>query len=793
MIARHGGRPPKKLAPALACYHAGRPDESMALLVALTDEMRSSTEGRTQRTLGLAWEVRSQIEFDRGNDEAALQALFTAEEALSADPENRDILGLVQFGIGTHIGEFPQYFHVALDYFRRTQRSLAGIAQYAPHVEAARQHELTLTEESGDWRERRERLTRTIAELRHSFASMPKGRLRPKIARHRANVEWQIASTMFSLGVLLLENGDDAEVEQGLELMCDEMVVTPDDHDSFFDNLVNVAAALDRPLVKLPSRFTALVAAGHDIARRTGDPAHRAAAHFLSGVLHAKSARPEDLEKGLKDALSALADAEDVFASTRVVDLRRAQLAKFDQYRHLALSLSTRLGLASTTGELIESTRPQVLPVPPSRNPSEDELPPNSSSFGEACRVTVGGSSVVADAASSLGIAKKQTVSLDGAIEAVGGPHAWWWGCWFSLGQVFWATRDPAGAWSCGTTFVAKDENVRTGMLALGRLYHREGIPATEATEYEAMDYASELNLMQLIGQATIPPPLRDALLAVEVGTLSLVVAGNLAGIVPLAALAIPGTADTRLVERAIVRVQPPAFLAHLIHARESEPFGPWPLAVACLDPRGDLRHARHMDLTAEHTLTAGALVYEREDSSVRATHDALRAALRDVGRGVNALFFYSGHVHPGSMGGDLSAHLVLDDGDVASAAHFFGFEEDVSMCAPSRVVLSACDSGGASGSGSGEWFGLGAALLVAGARQVIATAWPILDSAFSARFERQLVLNLQVGLDVGQTLRQTQVEALASWRGHTYLDLESDDAALPVIWSAYQSIGVLV
>ncbi len=405
-----------------------------------------------------------------------------------------------------------------------------------------------------------------------------------------------------------------------------------------------------------------------------------------------------------------------------------------------------------------------------------ERIPSASSSFArDAWRVSVAGKSALCEATSSIGLEPPPTVSLEAAIETVGGSHTWWWGGWLSLGHYFWVVRDPAANWSSGSTFLTGNDE-RAAVTSLAHTY--------ELREQQ-LDYDIEVDLMQILGSAMVPPPLADALSGVDVGIVSLVVAGNVTGMIPIATLTIPGTDDVRVIERAVVRVQPPAFLSALVAARDCDPFGPWPLAVACLDPRGDLEHARQPELVAEHILTATALVAERGQPSVPASREALANALKAVGRGANALLFYSGHVDPGAVGGDLTAHLVLDSGDALTAADLFGLGEQP-VCVPNRVILSACDSGGAHGSGGGEWFGLGAAMLVAGARQVIATAWPIADSAFTASFDRLLVNGAREAVDLARVLRDAQLQALEAWRSRRYED------ASPVDWAAYQTIGVL-
>ncbi|WP_425558397.1 CHAT domain-containing protein [Kribbella ginsengisoli] len=112
--------------------------------------------------------------------------------------------------------------------------------------------------------------------------------------------------------------------------------------------------------------------------------------------------------------------------------------------------------------------------------------------------------------------------------------------------------------------------------------------------------------------------------------------------------------------------------------------------------------------------------------------------------------------------------------------------------------MLSACGSAGSGGGGSGEWLGLAAAVLWAGAREVVATAWPIWDLPFTRDFDLRLADALRSPDSAAASLRKLQLECLAQWRASTH-DLTSDrnlpphlhSHAFPLVWAAYQVVGV--
>jgi CHAT domain-containing protein len=97
---------------------------------------------------------------------------------------------------------------------------------------------------------------------------------------------------------------------------------------------------------------------------------------------------------------------------------------------------------------------------------------------------------------------------------------------------------------------------------------------------------------------------------------------------------------------------------------------------------------------------------------------------------------------------------------------------------------LSSCSSGGATGSGRGEWLGLSTVCLLAGARSVVGTAWPIPDTPGTLRLEEDLLQRLTAGEDPATALRACQLPRLAEWQAGHGLDA-------PIVWASFQCIGV--
>jgi hypothetical protein len=86
------------------------------------------------------------------------------------------------------------------------------------------------------------------------------------------------------------------------------------------------------------------------------------------------------------------------------------------------------------------------------------------------------------------------------------------------------------------------------------------------------------------------------------------------------------------------------------------------------------------------------------------------------------------------------------------------------------------------------------------GARQVLATNWPIWDTLFTSEFDLDLVRRLQRHGDAAAALREVQLEALEAWREslHDFTGYAGEDMSLedfsrlfPLIWAAYSCVGV--
>ena len=516
-----GDRHQSALKRALTLYLADDLDECEQAISALIAAMASPTSAAGRRTLGEAWECQARIEIDRGNHERAIQAFESAIDVLEHDVANGEMLGRVEYQLATEF-EAPGYEHRARAMFARAREHLKDSSEYRMLVEridlgwiSGYEHEL---DPSWDWRAYRDRLVAALEEYHERLRALPLGRLRRRAASERDQLAWSITRTMTTLGVVLMRFGDDDEFRDGIELLLDRADIEAEeitDLEGWLAVLLPLAAVLDRPHVSLPERFESTLTAGETAAKRTGQLADLAALQFLRGIYHLNH---DEAARALPHAIGAFAAATELFARTRNTMLRASQfLESLNQYQHLALLTAVRLRDERLAAELIEASRPQVLPAS-GGDPGEGDAP-----LGDPSYVTVQGVSVVQEAAQALCLPDRPTVALEDSIASVGGFHAWWWGAWLGMGKLFWATRSPDGEWCCGHRTL--DEHASQAVLEIAAVYHREDEDGSmSASRWTA---AAEQANAAVLSANFLPEPLKQALAEPRDIPLSLVVAAR--------------------------------------------------------------------------------------------------------------------------------------------------------------------------------------------------------------------------------------------------------------------------
>lgn len=733
--------------------------------------------------VALAYELQAVIDKDLGNEQKALASLFEAEQLLlQAATGDADLLGRVQFQIGVGLTDLGGADDVRRRYFEKARDTLAGSRRYAELSDAA--NEIVTDDEESDWSERKRKAQEELRQVEEELPRTKGG------ADREQGLLWRQVTLGARIALLNIDHGTDDEAEDAcIDLAAAATAVHVDDPPAFFNAVAPITYALHRKGVDLSYLLPELLDTVFDVARRSGASDHLAAAHHLRAMSHLKR---NEGEKALADALSCVSLSERSIAGHESVVYRAATRAMMEERRHLALACCSDTGRWREAAELIERARLQVLPLgadglaglAADQAVTEDNafsllLRASAQRLGKVSGVYVDGSSVrdLDQYAPPL----TESVDLVAAVEAVGGIEAWWWGTWIGLNDVFAVTRSPSGGWSGARMALSGPASDALGEVE--RLYHRrEELTEDELVSSAIFSPAEEQRLMSVLGEALIPPALRAAIGAAD-AVLSIVVAGNVLSTLPIPALMVPETSSRRLVEVAVLRIQPPAALVQVVEDRPVTYTTEWPLQVAIVDPTGDLEHARHLDLPARRVLSHTKHAAERRDL-LPASVAQVVAELSSPELDPAGTVFYSGHVDEDPLGASVA--LCLMDDDMASTRLFHDVGGGRPWRLPDRVVVSACGSAGSGGTGGGEWLGFAAGLLFAGARQVVATAWPIPDSPATARFDDRLIRASVSHPDLASGLREAQLEWLQNW---LTADVPVDWS--PLLWSSFQWVGV--
>jgi CHAT domain len=428
-------------------------------------------------------------------------------------------------------------------------------------------------------------------------------------------------------------------------------------------------------------------------------------------------------------------------------------------------------------------------------------------------------------------------VDIGEQVRRMAGADAWWWGGAIADGTYYWAVR-VAGHFTCGSTSIKSGTAGAEALAALldatpGPGSQEQGLDGVLAGPLSGRVLGGddprlrEREFSWRLSATFLPPPLRQYALQ-HLGrmkdtsrvTPALLVVSLPAALcrLPVALLPLDRSPNQdsdlpRLVEAATLYHAPSMALLASTGGRPPEvaPSNaqPWPLLVAVVDPTDDLKHADggdepHVLLTGSHRL--GQLGQQSGSRAQLATKNALRTALLNMpSRG--GLLVYAGHAHPGHPDAPATGGLVLaapsntesgnapleGDTNVATQQLLTARELLVpekgqpAFRFPAKVLLSACSTSGYGTSPqvpglAGEWLGVAAAVLHAGADEVVATLFDVIDVRATTRFERHLVTLLRTTPDASSALRQAQIEALDEWRRGRRMP--------PLIWAAYICMG---
>jgi tetratricopeptide (TPR) repeat protein len=471
----------------------------------------------------------------------------------------------------------------------------------------------------------------------------------------------------------------------------------------------------------------------------------------------------------------------------------------------IALRLACELDDGVLAAELIESARLPALPDPSAAHQTITVATPQGDievarrPLGPLHTIAVAGRSRIAGHYPS-DVPVAAAIDLDAVTRAIGGTHAWWWGSWLgAYGVIFWAVRTPDGSYACG---VQDDAAAGAKLVAAHNAMTTASSEAAARGAFTATPAGEEAFSAEL-GALLIPPNLRECLRRAASDTIrchegqapiSLVIASNYLSEIPLILLGV-GRAEAglmlRIIEGAVVRLAPPAALVSRLPTRVA-PCSPLPVSVICRDPTDEFPYAQ---LYAEcQCLLAGRQFCKDHPSAKLATPHNLVAALRSVDS-AQSVFAYCGHAGKGRLGPDLESYIPLVDGILTAESILAGDANGDPIPIPERVLLAACNSSGSSGTGSGEWLGLAAAMFNAGAREILATCWPIWDFPVTSEIDNALLQVLTKDNDVAASLRAIQLRFLDRWRScdadySVKFPGPSAPEPFPLVWAAYHCFG---
>jgi tetratricopeptide (TPR) repeat protein len=729
------------------------------------------------RDLGRLHQLTGQVDMRGGRAEEALRSFALAEEFLEKDPSNVRQYGEAMHDIALYLADMG-IFPIARLYIEKAANAVGHLPAYADQIRR-------VTQDLADYG-----VERTVSPARIET-------LRQTLLAARGSADRAMHS--FNLGAALLEaeNEDRDEAFALIKHAVDYYAFR--DREMFLQALSVLGDSRQRGRT-FPEWFDAASARGLELARETRNPVTIAEAElYRAAYLLSRG----DQAGALEHALVSITRNNENSIRTQSSMLRVFNNMGGEAAREVALQVACARNDAGLAAELMESARLQVLPV----GAGSAEGYRGTSAAGVL--TTFGATKVspmrpiTVDGVSHL--APRYTADVVGDplefrdfVRKVGGDGAWWWGAWAFNERIYWCAVGEDDA-ACGFLDAADDTELGEAfaLLLATSLVNDKATTADVLNGPLCSSYREEEALSTTLGHRLIPPILRSELRRRARGDnpLQLVLSGTLFAIVPTTLLGIdPVSSDrypARLIDAAVLRIAPPAALVDHVDRHPAYPADQLPVSVACVDPRGDLKHSRRVppgtDVLLAHPKAglpgSGDFVRLTE----RATPQALTKALRQLGPSHPSLFYYSGHA---SGDGDAESGLALQGQIVTADLIFTTVDDGPVVPFPARALLAACSSSGAGGAGAGEWFGLAAAILWAGARQIIATNWRVWDTPFTGRFDLDLAKALRDPGDAAAALRAVQLKWLQRWRA-ALPDANRSELPLPVIWASYICTGV--
>ncbi|WP_419703214.1 CHAT domain-containing protein [Promicromonospora sp. NFX87] len=381
----------------------------------------------------------------------------------------------------------------------------------------------------------------------------------------------------------------------------------------------------------------------------------------------------------------------------------------------------------------------------------------------------------------------ERTLDLDALIVTTVGDLGWYWSACIGGGRYWWTVRQPGGTWYWGSTDLAE------GSLGRGAFDDLiQAIPVRFTGESNEV-YGPRVRSSALAGSATghelvnrladafLPPPIRDDLAKRDPDNpMSLLVslAGSLAAL-PVNALHVSD--GHRVIDTAVVGHVPTSVMLDRLHAERSLSRGTKSaITLSVVDPDPTWHAMEHAKAPASSTTVLGRPTTKA---------DVIAALQHADPEGVFCAFAHYARRSEPAAGGLAVA------GGVLSLRDLVGSEEAIRV--PERALLSLCESLAAGASetitgneaadlyaGTWEWLGLTAGFILAGARHVVATAWPVIED----EHEQTRLIDHALANALAQPHPAFAVRA-------AILKLAPPGATgnglAPILWSAYTYTGL--
>lgn len=540
----------------------------------------------------------------------------------------------------------------------------------------------------------------------------------------------------------------------------------------------------------------------------------RAAAHLTHAEV---SLRVSDAQSALPHILVGLGFLQRIRYGLPSSNWRRNWVRLNARAYELALEIAGLANDPHLVEEVLESIRAQAVPVGVDRmaggldaflsallDPLADraggERPPD---VGQGLRATslvlaAAGSdplcppgALYVEGSSWIGGPAEGATDLDRIIVETVGEAGWYWSACIAAGSYWWTMRTPWAEWTWGSLPLDQGSPGRAAFDSLlralpirqqGESVRSFNLRSRSSPLLDPDNGSPELeDLLTQVATAFLPPPLREAIgEAPDSSPLPILVSlsGALAAI-PLYAL--PVGPHQRLIDVAMVAHAPaPALLAALKPAPEELSLVR-PISLAVVDPDPNQTSLDHA------TAPDGAVKVLSSPTTKGELEDALRQA------DSSGVFCAFAHYVTPPGGAPASGGIAVADGIVSLRDLLTPRDTDGAMIrVPERALLSMCESL-AAGAGevlqSGdafdtpgaawEWLGLSAGFMLAGARHVVATAWPIPDLQATDRLDHAIAQAL------------TTPRPASAVRSAILESVSHDSSKVPVmVWAAYSYVG---